>query len=155
MKIKRGTLLFSLLIALTVLFIFSQSLPGQSVSQAESSRVTALLRPFLGIFIGAEHVTVSLVRKLAHFAEFFCLGAELAALLWHEKRKDVQSGLNSFFFATGIALSDETIQIFTGRGPMIQDVWLDIGGAAAGMLFLSLVRLLLFLWHKKRQKAQK
>ena len=38
------------------------------------------------------------------------------------------------------AFLDETIQIFSGRGPDIKDVWLDTFGAAAGILLVSAVR---------------
>lgn len=153
MKNKIGTVVFAVLIALTLLFIFSQSLPGQSTSQAESSRVTELIRPLLAPILGAENVTVGLIRKLAHFAEFSLLGAELAGYLWFLCRKKAQSFIHGFFFVTGAALTDETIQIFTGRGPMVQDVWLDMAGGAFGILFLTFVRFLVFLIRKRRKKA--
>ena len=37
------------------------------------------------------------------------------------------------------AFLDETIQIFSGRGPDIKDVWLDTFGSAAGILITLLI----------------
>ena len=49
--------------------------------------------------------------------------------------------------AGGLALLtgfiDETIQIFSGRGSAVSDVWLDFSGAAAAILILALARALL------------
>lgn len=41
-----------------------------------------------------------------------------------------------------MAAIDETIQIFTGRGSQLQDVWLDFAGFSAGLLAVLLVRAL-------------
>ena len=41
------------------------------------------------------------------------------------------------------AMTDETIQLFSGRGSQLQDVWLDNAGGACGALF----GLLIIIWH--------
>ena len=64
-------------------------------SEEESSFVLELLRPLLAPIVGPENVTLHLVRKLAHFTEFFCLGCVLALLLsffyWNGFRQSVRS----------------------------------------------------------------
>ena len=97
-----------------------------------------LLRPLLALLVGTENVTLHLVRKLAHFTEFFCLGCVLALLLPFRGRAQLLAG--GLGMLTGFI--DETIQIFSGRGPAIRDVWLDFSGAAAAILILAAVRLL-------------
>ena len=51
------------------------------------------------------------------------------------------------------ALTDETIQIFTGRGPQVQDVWLDFAGGAAGLLVMLALWALLRGVLRSRRRA--
>ena len=41
----------------------------------------------------------------------------------------------------GIALVDETMQIFSKRTSSVSDVWIDLGGFAAGCLLILLIEL--------------
>ncbi len=116
-----------LLILATLIFIFSNSLPDIESSKARSEGIMKLIAPFLELFVGKGNVTLHLVRKLAHFAEFGILGLQLGILVKKPKS-------SAFLFALLSAMTDETIQIFTGRGPQVQDVWLDFGGACTGIL---------------------
>ena len=88
MKKKRVLLL--ILIVLTLLFIWGNSLLSREQSSDESAWVMHLVTPLLEAFVGKGNVTEHLVRKLAHFTEFAMLGFEL--LLWfagaHDKRRD-------------------------------------------------------------------
>lgn len=47
--------------------------------------------------------------------------------------------LTSVRYAFYIAFIDETIQIFSGRGPQIADVWLDVFGACCGTAIISIL----------------
>lgn len=141
---KLPTIILMVLILATIAFIWSNSLQSISESDARSLDVLALIKPFLGVFVGQDNVTDNLVRKLAHFMEYGALGCELALLLALQKRLLRQSVFNCAFTAMVTALTDETIQIFTGRGSQVQDVWLDFAGACTGILFvLLLIRLLI------------
>lgn len=142
-------------IVLTVLFIFSQSLLGVSASQKESGSVLKAVSPVLEVFVGRGNVTDHLVRKLAHFTEFFTLGAELSALLWVRGAVGAQRYFNGLFAGVAVALCDETVQLFTGRGSQVQDVWLDIFGAVCGLLFVALLRALVTAIKMRRPKRQK
>lgn len=134
------TLLLWVFIGLTVLFIFSRSLANTEKSQEESDAVKEVVEPILSPVVGEENVSDKLIRKLAHFTEFSWLGAELSVLLWWWRSRRPQTYLNITFFAVLIALCDETIQIFTDRGPQIQDVWIDIAGAVFGFAIVLSIR---------------
>ena len=139
MKQLRSKKTLTVLIIVTLAVIWGHSLLGREASSEESGFVMKLFAPFLELIVGKGNVTEHLVRKLAHFSEFFVLGAEL--LLFFALSK---SRKNAFLLALShslfTALMDETIQIFSGRGPMIQDVWLDFSGVTAGALLMLAVK---------------
>ena len=134
-----GKKILIVLLVLLLAFIWGHSCMPADASEEESGTVLELLRPLLAPIVGPENVTLHLVRKLAHFTEFFCLGCVLALLLPFRGRSQLLAGGLSLL--TGFI--DETIQIFSGRGPAISDVWLDFSGAAAAILLLALARRLL------------
>ena len=129
----RLRLLFRLLLIATLCFIWSNSLVGKEGSASLSRTVTVWLN---GIGIP---VTEHFVRKSAHFCEFGLLGCELAMLFWLRGGLRLQSCCNAAFAALLAAVTDETVQIFSGRGSRVQDVVLDFGGAVTGILFVCLV----------------
>ena len=123
------------LIAINVLFIWGNScLPG-SVSGAISHWVRNVLS-FL--FPGGASDPDSghgLVRKLAHFTEFACLGA-LFTWLYGMLSKPMFLALPCGFL---IACADETIQRFVpDRGPAFKDVLIDTSGVLVGIGLLIL-----------------
>ena len=131
---KKRNALCCVLIALNLALIWGNStLPG-GVSMELSDGFLALLSqglPALAI-IGSI-----LIRKLAHFSEFACLGLLLGWLLSPE------GGFRGFaapaLLGTLAACVDETIQRFApGRESSLIDVWIDIGGVCAGILLLRL-----------------
>ena len=124
------------LLTVNVLFIWGNSLLPGSVSGALSH----WLRDVLSfIFQGGTVDPDSghgLLRKLAHFTEFACLGA-LFAWLVGMLRKPLLLALPGGFL---IACADETIQRFVpDRGPAFQDVLIDTSGVliGIGLLFLG------------------
>ena len=131
------------IILLTLLFIWGNSLFDREQSARESNFALELLTPVLEIFLGKGNVTEHFVRKLAHFSEFFALGVEL---LWFfslntSGKEQTSFGIILLALSHSIlsALTDETIQIFSGRGPAIPDVWLDTAGAAFGIIAAYLI----------------
>ena len=139
-------LLHILLIVGTVIFIFSQSMKPQAVSEEESSKVGEIIEE---IFPPEEPVGEFIqinLRKIAHFTEFFVLGIELAAYVLIFMRK-TKIALFSYPLALIIAFFDESIQILSKRGPMISDVWVDFFGYTASTLIIfflySVIRLIL------------
>lgn len=121
------------LLALTLCFIWGNSLMPAEVSGAFSDWVKGLLRQLLHLPQGAESEGGTLIRKLAHWSEFFLLGLELAYLV-----RPVSAALLGGLSA---ALADETIQLFIpGRAGQVRDVWIDFFGFCVGLAVLLLVQ---------------
>lgn len=138
-----------ILIALTLAFIWSNSMQSRAVSGGMSGSLKTWLEQLL-------HTEISefLLRKAAHFSEYGLLGVEFSLLLGlqHDKNgKNFQHGRNLLDFPLiGMlcAVTDETIQIFSGRGSLVADVWIDTAGFSTG--FFLIVLLFLFINHCKK-----
>ncbi len=135
-------IVFSVLaIALTV-FIFSNSLKTADVSQQQSDGIVDTIADILNkvnLHIDAETLSF-LVRKCAHFAEYFLLGGLVYASAWlfGSKRPFVVSLL----FCFSVILSDEFIaqRITEGRSPEIRDCAIDLCGAVSSSIALYFIR---------------
>ena len=131
---KKRNALCCVLIALNLALIWGNStLPG-GVSLELSDGFLALLSQGLPALAVIGSI---LIRKLAHFSEFACLGLLLGWLLSPE------GGFRGFaapaLLGTLAACVDETIQRFVpGRESSLIDVWIDIFGVCAGILLLHL-----------------
>lgn len=145
-------ILLGLLLLLTVAFIFSRSMKCVADSAAESQRVLERIKSFLELFVGQGNVTDHLVRKLAHFCEFGLLGTELGLLLGLGHRESRRRLICGSLPALLVALTDETIQIFSNRGSQVKDVWLDFAGALCGLAFSALILLLLRLVRHRKER---
>ncbi|MDD4311558.1 MAG: VanZ family protein [Eubacteriales bacterium] len=128
---RKKQIVFSILLALILLFIWSNSLAGSKQSNALSGWVEKLLKPLIDPQgnIPAKVFDYE-VRKAAHIIEYAILGAMLVWLSTPIKKQTVSLLL---FTALMTAVIDETIQIFTGRTSQVQDIWIDFFGAGAGM----------------------
>ncbi len=133
-KKNRLRLFLRLLLSATIAFIWFNSFLGREDSASLSRMIYEWLLS-VGIPIPSEHF----IRKLAHFCEYGLLGCELTALFWLRSGLRFQSLCNSAFAALLTAVTDETIQIFSGRGSALTDVLLDFSGAVTGILFMSLL----------------
>ena len=142
-----GTVLLLLAILAALAFIWGNSLESAVESSLKSGRVRELIEPLMELLVGQGNVTDHMVRKLAHLTEFAVLGALLLLLTAAAFRVRLQSVLNCQFFLLLAALTDETIQLFTGRGSQVRDVWLDFAGGTAGLLAMLLVSAV-FIFHK-------
>jgi VanZ family protein len=134
------------LIVVNLCFIWGNSLLPGEISGAISDAVKNLLRwclSFLNLPSGGGGGG-GLLRKVAHFTEFACLGG-LFTWLFSMLRRPAWLALGCGFLA---ACVDETIQIFVpDRGPSVFDVGIDTAGVAVG------VTLLLLLHHIKRKQT--
>ena len=152
MKQLHSKKVLTILIFVTLALIWGHSLLGREASSEESGFVMKLLAPLLEVIVGKGNVTEHLVRKLAHFCEFFVFGAELLPFFTLSKnRKD--AFLLALSHGLFPALVDETIQIFSGRGPLIPDIWLDFSGVTVGALLVFAVTALKM--HKRQRFSQK
>ena len=132
---------------LVIAVIWLHSMMPPSISARESGFLFAFLNPLLTAIFGGN-ATEFLLRKLGHFTEFFVLGF----LVWHNINLNMKTRHMDkryrFLLSVGccavVAFFDETIQIFSGRGPSIVDVWIDIGGAfCATVLYNFVMRFIL------------
>ena len=133
---KKRKALCCVLIGLNLALIWGNSaLPG-GVSLELSNGFLALLSrsfPFLA------RIGSMLIRKLAHFSEFACLGLLLAWFFRLMGERGFHGVTSPALLGTLAACVDETIQRFVpGRESSLIDVWIDIGGVCTGILLLHL-----------------
>ena len=128
------------LLTLNLVFIWGNSLlPGQ-ISGALSDWLKNLLSAIFGSKPGASGGG-GLLRKLAHFTEFACLGMCLSWLFRIVRGKTREH--IGFPLLAGIATAaiDETIQCFVPlRGPSIKDVGIDTLGVVLGIVIITLTQ---------------
>lgn len=78
-----------------------------------------------------EDIMSTVIRKLAHFTEFFILGG----YLWFLFKNKI-----SYLFAVIVAIIDEIIQIFTpGRTAKVLDVLIDSLGSLLGFICVMII----------------
>ncbi len=142
---KRAVVWWSIL-ALTVAFIWGQSLLGRDLSRLQSSSVQGLL----GQLFGEEIYTTFLyrnIRKVAHFAEYALLGME-----WMGYRLTVRGERRPQRWLLALAgpltaTADELLQFISARAPRVTDVLLDCAGYACGMAAVGIGGAML---HRRR-----
>jgi VanZ family protein len=91
----------------------------------------------------------NMVRKSAHFIEYFGLGLlmTMSIILLDLKVAIVKKYIISWIICTLYAISDEIHQYFIpGRGPMVRDVFLDSFASFTGVIVIMLA----FIIFKER-----
>lgn len=133
-----GRVIFTFGLIACIVFIFSNSMKVGNVSEAASGRVLALVQKVLtrlGMPGVASHVTMHLIRKLAHFCEYMLEGFLLMLCLRVYTRHFVKHMSWPILGGLLTALTDETIQLFSpGRSSQVMDVWIDFAGVMTGLL---------------------
>ena len=129
----KGRLRFCItLLILNLLFIWGNSLMPGEVSKTISMWIKNLLFSS-GSGVMNPELGHGLLRKVAHFMEFGCLGTILCWLVSMLGKKP----WHSLIYSILAACVDESIQCFVPeRGPGLRDVMIDTAGAALGMLLL-------------------
>ena len=137
---KRNIILILLL--LNLWFIWGNSLLPPHASNAISDKVTEIIQSVFAVQHEEQEKTDTWwtsahMRKLAHATEFAALGA-LSTAYASARGKRLLRDCWPFILLCGVltALTDETIQLFTGRTSAVKDVWIDSGGFAAGMVVI-------------------
>ena len=143
-----GRVVFTVALIACIWFIFSNSMAVATVSTG-SSILRRLGQPGL-----AEHLTMHIVRKLAHFCEYTLEGFLLMLCMRVYSRHPLRHITVPMLGGVLTALTDETIQLFSeGRSGQVTDVWLDSAGVLAGIL-VAIVLLLAcegLYYHIKRR----
>lgn len=128
---KRKKWILGVLTVLVLAFIWGNSCMNAEDSGSVSDGLGAWLAQFLG------SVSITVIRKLAHFSEFAALGFLLQwqRVVW--KKETIAAPV---LFALLCAMADETIQLFSpGRASAVTDVWIDFAGILAGTAALLLL----------------
>lgn len=140
MKKGRITVLLVFILVQTA-FIWTNSVLSQESSGQMSGELTSLIKDMLGL---RERVSDEflhhIIRKTAHFTEFFILGA-LYTMIRACLPVKIRSSLLIFpaFATLATAVTDEFIQSFTNRGSSVSDVVLDFCGALCAIIIFELV----------------
>ena len=117
-----------------------------------SKEVSGAISKFVAGIIGGDAGTTEeghhLVRKLAHFTEYAALGATGHLLFDCTIQDKYRKYTTVSLVGVATPLIDETIQIFSQRGPALTDVWIDVGGYLLGVLVVFVV----FCIMRNRQK---
>ena len=135
--------LFGTLVVLVIAFIWSNSLKTGEESGAQSGAVTQFLLSILdpkGRI--PEESFHHFVRKAAHFLEFALLGA-VTSFLFGAIRQQTGRVFYSMpvLLVLLVAVLDEYIQFFSGRGSAVTDAVLDFCGGLTGLGLLLLAAL--------------
>lgn len=126
--------LWTVAVAVYILFIFSNSMKPADLSSADSGTVLELVRHICAsVTIDSSMITEHIIRKLAHFSEYTLLGIFLYSCLKSYGLERERFGLLQIIIGFAVPFTDETIQLFVaGRSGQISDVWLDCAGVACG-----------------------
>ena len=154
-----GRVVFTVALIACIWFIFSNSMAVATVSSGSSGRVLAWMRIILrrlgqpGL---AEHLTMHIVRKLAHFCEYLLEGFLLMLCLRVYTRHFFKHVSWPMLGGLLTALTDETIQLFVpGRSGQVTDIWIDFSGVMTGLLvgliLLGLVRMCIILYQHRNE----
>ena len=140
-----------LLIILTLAFIFIQSMLPPEKSAEQSGAVGEIIEEIIPPETPVGGYVQTNLRKIAHFVEFAVLGiwVTLLVVLFYRRKPFIFS---SFVFAILMGLFDETIQIKSGRGASVSDVWLDFFGfASSAVIIYTVSALTIFIKAKRKQ----
>lgn len=147
-----------LMIVGTVGFAYVNSMLPPEVSEQQSSGVGEIISQIIPPTSPLGSFVQQYLRKIAHFTEYGLLGAELAIYViffTENKKKWVPVSILFTFF---VGFIDETIQVFSNRGPTVLDVWLDFAGCLTYSAAVYAVAYLGFLIRrrvKRRYEAGK
>jgi len=119
-----------------VIFLFS-SQPGEVSS--ENNKFVIYIFKFIGLDLNSILGTLSdfIVRKAAHFTEYFILYILLYRAINTKKNWDIKVFIGSILMVFLYACSDEYHQAFVpGRGPAFRDVLVDTCGGLTAFLIM-------------------
>ena len=125
---------------LMLAFIWGNSLVPADGSSAMSGGVLEAIQSALTALFGAspEWLTEHVVRKCAHFTEYFALGLVSTNLVrgYLGKKPGLAGKLwPQLLLVVPIPIIDETIQLFSdGRSGQLTDVLLDLAGSVLALL---------------------
>ena len=141
-----------LLIIIWTLFIWRNSLQIGNLSQQQSDWFVDKIKYFISSIFNINNSqndlsTLSfLIRKFAHFSEFFILSFLWSILIL--KLNNSKKIFLPILFSILISIIDETIQLYVpGRSGMLQDVFIDTSGAICGLITFFIIKKVLYKYQ--------
>lgn len=149
MKTKRWMWLFAVLSVLMIAFIWGHSLQSRDQSSQESLGLLAMLTPMLKALGVADPESLhGFLRKAAHFTEFGALGLCVCGFTVNLGRLLGQRLVSlPILTVLAVAVTDELLQLFSGRASMVADVVLDFAGGITGIGLVAL-----WCWLRREKK---
>lgn len=142
--------LYILATLLVLIFIFYNSMQDGKDSANTSTAVLNYINNFMKSININFRLSGHIVRKTAHFVEFFVFGIFIMLTLDSFKEKSYASFGYPLFFCIFVPTIDEYIQTFSnGRGSSVKDVLLDFLGAITGVIIIYII---VFIQNKRRSK---
>lgn len=145
-------------IFLTLLFIFGNSLASKEKSQELSDKVNETVGEVITVITGQEDSSLEdfftkYHRKIAHFLEFAFLGLQVALLLCFSNCRSASCLLSGALFSFAVASIDEGIQMLTGRGDQVADIFIDVLGYLS-FYFIGVLVVCFLIWcHQKKSSS--
>lgn len=127
----RRAFVLALLTACTLAFIWINSSRSVSDSAAMSDEAYSFLTRLFGPWPFSFDI-----RKAAHVVEFALLGFSLALRMILLPNRGLQSAINAASIALFAAVTDESIQILSGRGDQVSDILLDFSAFAVSFFVI-------------------
>ena len=125
------------LLCVNLAFIWGNSLMNGTDSGEMSGSFMQWINNLLHLSETGAQTLHLVIRKMAHFTEFACLGLLLTWLFGMMGEKKGHLFCMPLLFGMMAACVDETIQVFVpDRGPSPVDIWIDTCGVAAGIVIL-------------------
>lgn len=126
----------SILLVITwMIFIFIMS----SFNSAESSNQSNFIVNIIANIFNINNISILslIVRKLAHFTEYFILGLLVYNLIYSNQKK----AYFAIIICVLYAISDEIHQLFVpGRSCQVLDVIIDSSGSLLGIILLYIYK---------------
>lgn len=142
-KGRKARRVWRIMFILTLCLAWGNSLLPREESAAVSDWVAHLLEGIFGAQTPMLQFVLANIRKIAHFLEYSMLGIETVLLTFLARPVSGQGVFNCTALGLMAATIDESIQIFAGRGAMVQDILLDMsgfllaGGITLGILIIA------------------
>lgn len=150
----------SILIILTLAFIFGNSLLNVEKSTDASENVSGIVEKLPPIQSAIEENKITkgeidgIVRSIAHAIEFSALGAEtMLLLLLLGIRPLCLSAFLPFFLCLILGIADESLQMLSDRAAEVVDIIKDFAGSLfGGLAVLGIYGII--RWVKKKKSKQ-
>lgn len=95
-----------------------------------------------------------IVRKMAHFSIYACIGMSLTLFIYLLSNKIILSSILGFILSIGYALFDEYRQLSVdGRAGSLKDVFIDSSGALAGIVFIFIFLVMCRIIYRTYKRA--